>query len=61
MRADTYIFVYSIGKIGSKYEGKKQADTQTNISETTYSCAEVVCVGENILGRKGINREAEKA
>ena len=61
MRADTYIFVYFIGKIGSKYEGKKQADTQPNISKTTYSCAEVVCVGENILGRKWINREVEKA
>ena len=62
MKADAYMSVYLIGKSWSKYEGKEQADTQPNISNTSYSAAEVICVGENVLGpgRKGINREAVK-
>ena len=60
MKADAYMFVYLNGIFRSKYEAKNEADTQPNIRKTTYSGAEVIRVGENVLGRKGINREAEK-
>ena len=60
LKADAYMFVYLIGKFGSKYEGKNEADTHPNISNTSYSRAEMICLVENVLGRKGINREAEK-
>jgi hypothetical protein len=54
------MFVYIIGKFGSKYKGNNEADTYPNISKTTYSDAEVICAGKNVLGRKGINREMRK-
>ena len=54
------MFVYLSGKFGSKHEGKSEADTQPNISKTTYSGAEVIFVRENVLGRKGINHELQK-
>lgn len=60
MKADAYTFIYLSGKFGSKYEGKSEPDTNPNISKTTYSSAKVIFIGENVLGRKGINRVAEK-
>ena len=54
------MLVYLNGIFISKYETKTEADTQSNIRKTTYSGAEVICVAENVLGRKGINCEAEK-
>jgi hypothetical protein len=49
-----------IGEFRSKYEANSEAGTNPNISKTTCSGTKVICVGENVLGTKGINREAGK-
>ena len=58
--ANPYMSVNLIAKSGSKCGAKCKSDTQSNISKSTYSSTEVICVGENTLVKKGINREAEK-
>ena len=58
--ADAYMFVYLTGKFGSKYEAKSEANAQPNISKSSYSSAEVIFVGKNVLGRKEINCESGK-
>ena len=56
---DAYTIVNVIGKFGSKRVGNKGADTHPDISKTTYSDAEVICIGENVLRKKWTNREVE--
>lgn len=46
-KQDADMFVNLTSKFRSKYEGKSEPDTHPNISKTTYSGAEVICVGEN--------------
>jgi len=52
VKSDTYVLVYLIGEFGSKHRGQKEANTQANITEATYSGAEVICVGEKGLRMK---------
>ena len=46
------MFVNLIAKLGSKYDPKNKADTQSNVGKPTYSGTEVICIVENVLGER---------